>query len=644
MTLNQSSLKWINYLLGLISLGYICLFVIIASQRLFYPYELEWTEGAFLDQIFWITAGHTPYSPPSIYHIPTLYSPFYFLVSAILAKIIGASFIAPRLVSILSTLVFFILLFLIIKHLTKNHSAGILAAGAYAACYRFSGAWMDLAKTDSLVLVILLLAFYIVQKSTHWKGLLCGGALFTLAYFTKQIALPVIAITATGFMVFQRSKTWLVWITTGLSALLLFILLEHLSDGWFSFYTIRTGSSHALISDYLIFWKTLLLKFLPTAISGIAYLFVLYIESRKNGWKLYSDCWITCIFSAALIASSWMINFKVWTYDNGFMPACMGFALLTGLAYAQFIKPYSQRSYGKYWYHNISTIQYWGFSLLFMVQMALLLYNPIPQMPSKANWEAWDAFVHRIESLPGEVLVFQHGYVNTLANKPQYFHSAPLFDVLAAKGKIKGALNNERVEITEKIYKNAIANQSFDWIILDRENVNWAPYYLYIENITDETNNLMPLTGAMTQPSSLLIKNPIARGGTFPVLDPIFNPYFIQGWGDIYGNARWINHQQAVIKIFLEKKNNYLLLIRTVHNCANPFQYPQDIQIYWNNEFIGLINLQSCVTQESQFTIKNKMIKKTGNQLVLGLPISPSGNMTTSYVGIQSLTFIQQSP
>ena len=40
-----------------------------------------------------------------------------------------------------------------------SRTAGLVAAGLYAASYRFSGAWMDIARADSLFLFLILGAF-----------------------------------------------------------------------------------------------------------------------------------------------------------------------------------------------------------------------------------------------------------------------------------------------------------------------------------------------------------------------------------------------------------------------------------------------------------------------------------------------------
>src|SRR5271157_896030 len=95
-----------NILKGLI-IAFCFLFIgldlFIIFSRMFYPYQLEWMEGAGLVQVSRLLASKTLYVPPSIDFVPLIYPPLYFYLSAGIAKIIGFGFGALRLVSFLSS-------------------------------------------------------------------------------------------------------------------------------------------------------------------------------------------------------------------------------------------------------------------------------------------------------------------------------------------------------------------------------------------------------------------------------------------------------------------------------------------------------------------------------------------------------------
>ena len=63
-------------------------------------------------------------------------------------------------------------------------------------------------------------------------------------------------------------------------------------------------------------------------------------------------------------------------------------------------------------------------------QLAILAYNSWAQVPTEQAREANEAFVNRLRSLPGEMLVFNHGAVNHLAGKTTYLHSAAYSDAV----------------------------------------------------------------------------------------------------------------------------------------------------------------------------------------------------------------------
>ncbi len=55
---------------------------------------------------------------------------------------------------------------------------------------------MDLAKVDSLFMLLILAAFYTSRAQSGVIMAVISGVLFALAFFTKQLALPVILIFA----------------------------------------------------------------------------------------------------------------------------------------------------------------------------------------------------------------------------------------------------------------------------------------------------------------------------------------------------------------------------------------------------------------------------------------------------------------
>ncbi len=76
-------LKWCVVLVSLI---YVLVLLLIMSVRLVYPYELEWIEGAYVDEAHWVSQGEPIYGQPSIYYIPTSKTPLLFYLAALFIK------------------------------------------------------------------------------------------------------------------------------------------------------------------------------------------------------------------------------------------------------------------------------------------------------------------------------------------------------------------------------------------------------------------------------------------------------------------------------------------------------------------------------------------------------------------------------
>jgi 4-amino-4-deoxy-L-arabinose transferase-like glycosyltransferase len=112
-----------------VALGSVILFVALAVIRLSYPYELEWIEGAYVDQVNWIVQGHALYREPTTAFIPLNKTPLYFYLAAPVMRLLGAGFAAPRLVSVLATLGCFLLLFQLAAEETGRPLPGVVAAG-----------------------------------------------------------------------------------------------------------------------------------------------------------------------------------------------------------------------------------------------------------------------------------------------------------------------------------------------------------------------------------------------------------------------------------------------------------------------------------------------------------------------------------
>jgi hypothetical protein len=627
--------------------AYILVFVILAILRMTYPFELEWIEGAYLDEAYRVSHGFFPYGPPSIFFIPTSKTPLYFFLSAGLIRLFGDGFFAPRLLSFLATLGCFWLLYAIVRRQSARSDSGdlpgllpgILAAGIYAASFRFAGAWMDTAKTDSLFLFFILAAFYVGQGAPSLSRQIGSGILFALAYFTKQLTLPVVLALAPVSLFATRGRSWPLWAAAGCTGLAAFWGLDIASGGWFSFYTFDTVASHEWQADYWLFWKLFLPKMGPALLVAIFY--GVYVVRRS--WPRFAEVEAGALESlglgGALILASWSVFIKTWTYDNGFMLASLGSALLAGLGVSVILNRKDSLGGGGAGSSSVPAgIKAITLGLI-LLQFGLLFYNPLGQIPTLADRSKAEAFVHKVAGLPGEVLVFQHGYVNRLAGKTGYLHNAPYGDVVGSSAA-PGTDTAWRREAVLAAFNQALAEQQFDWIILDRPETSWFPYYIYVSSLPDDSAGFYPVTGARTGPESLLAKNPVARGGVVPLDQDLYQGMFGEGWSQPQGGDRWAVGERASLRVALER-NRYWLEVQASPACLDGQPEVRGMKVGWNGASLGEAVFQDCTSHIFWFEIKRGRITDEFNELWFDFGEGP-GSSGASLAAFHSIAFVQE--
>ena len=424
---------------------FLALFVTIAALRMGYPYELEWMEGGMLTHVDRVLAGEPLYVAPSLDFVPFIYTPLYFWVAAGAAALLGDGFFPLRLVSFLSTLGCFGLLFRFAWRETDSREAGLLAAGLFAATFQVSGLWLDLARVDSLFLFLLLGGAYAARYARGAAGLVIGGSVLGLAFLTKQstllAALPVLI--------------WTVWMHRGLArgaGLAAFAVvagggtlwLETLSGGWFTYYVFTLPGHHALLPSVLVsFWSEDLLRPMGWA----AFASVVFLASAPRDQRLFYLClW------AGLIGASYVSRLHSGGYVNVLIPAyaalALGFALSVG----------GMERWALAQGAHVAALLWLGVGL----QFAALLYNPNVPLPRPGDWEAGDRALATIAGVSGTVWLPSQGYLAERAGKRPLAHAMGLVDVHRGDPHGEGARLLREVE-------EAIQAQRFEAVVVDSD-------------------------------------------------------------------------------------------------------------------------------------------------------------------------------
>ncbi|GAB4481034.1 MAG: hypothetical protein OHK0031_02600 [Anaerolineales bacterium] len=461
----------------------------LASQRIPYPFELEWVEGGLADEVTQLLKTGHLYSAPSLEFTPFLYPPLYFYLSAGLAKLNGNSLLALRQVSFLASLAAFWAIFELVRRETRAPLMGLLAAGLFAAAYRVTGAWLDVARVDALFLALWLIFLLAAQRPASAGSALAAGTFATLAFLSKQTAL----IACAPIFVWLLWKNWKHGLATLGTALtltgIISLALERTSGGWSSYYIYGLLFRQAIWQPYyfIAFWRDDLLIHLPVA--GLLTAFFFGARPVENRRQVYF--WIAVTIGG--VTGAFLTRAKLGGYDNVLLPAYAAAAILFGLGLSELLQFLQKISAAER-----QTLQKLVYAAC-LLQFLLLAYNPYEQVPSAADRQAGQALLKLIASTPGEVYLPDHGYLASLAGKRSYSHQAAIADI------VRGEQSSAAKTIVQQAFDDAIRQQKFDLIIFDS---SWNYCCGDLENFYTQTGSVFadeegfyPVTGARRRPT-----------------------------------------------------------------------------------------------------------------------------------------------
>ena len=444
------AVKALEWLVCLTAWAFLLLYAVIAIRRVSYPFDLEWMEGAMVDHVGRIVAGKSIYTAPSVSFVPFFYSPFYYYVSAAVSFVTGVGLLPLRLVSIASSVASFWLIYLFVVKETGSRYAGLIAAGMFAATYRISGAWFDLARVDSLFLLLFLSSVFTLYSHDSTRSWVLAGVLMALAALTKQTAL-MMAVPIAVYMAIVNWRHAMVGAAAfaavyGLTTLALNVWTQ----GWYLAYTVKmpmavqsSGASLLSVPSFRVITRDVLGAMPIAGAIGVASLFVWSpLFSRATMFYL--------LLAGRMISSPWKMRLIQSSHDNVKIPAHACFAIL--MALAAYHLPRLAPGIGERLRIFIA--------LLCMIQFALLAYDPWAHLPPSRNVELHERLMERIEQSDGEVYLAEHGFFPTLRGKPSHAHVWAVSDVLRSNDADAGA------RLVEE-FRQAFEQQRFRLIITD---------------------------------------------------------------------------------------------------------------------------------------------------------------------------------
>jgi 4-amino-4-deoxy-L-arabinose transferase-like glycosyltransferase len=455
-----------------LALYFAAVFAWLAAQRMGYPFELEWMEGGSLQHLQRLLAGEPLYGPPSLDFVPYPYPPLYYYAGALLTPLLGAGFSALRLVSLLASFGSAWVIFAWLRRETGGAFLGLVCAGTFLATYRASGAYMDVARLDSLFVFFSLTALYRLKFSStaapplavrpraqhilavRAQRFFVGGLLAAAAIMTKQ----------TGVVLFAPIGVWCLWVDwrevggqiaraprlcgfvlpmLGIVALWV-LVLDGVLGQRFLWYVVGAQAAHeirwSMLPGILVSDLVLALPLMCLLALGYA---ALSLRDRDPDALFYS----ALLLGAGL---AYLIpRAKVGGALNNLIPIHAALIVAGGVAAGRLAPWFATRPGG---------LRRWGEAALALglaIQLLLLYYDPRIALPRPSDEAAGRRLVERLAAVEGEVLIPAQGYLAVMAGKRSFAHQMPVDDLAnsglaeadALRAEFVAALRERRFEV-----------------------------------------------------------------------------------------------------------------------------------------------------------------------------------------------------
>jgi Dolichyl-phosphate-mannose-protein mannosyltransferase len=417
---------------------YLLAFVVIALLRLAYPFELEWMEGGAVLHVQRILDGKPLHAPPQLEFTAYLYAPLYFYVSALVAALTGNGFLPLRLVSFGAALGCCVLIFLLVRRRTASRSAAVIAACLFAATFRAAGAWLDLARVDSLFLFLVLAGLHAFDARSALARSLLAPLLIALATFTKQPALLVaLALSLVAVLTRKgRERVAFPLVFGGLFAGVGW-WANAATAGWYSYYVFELPMQHEIEAPQVLgFWTVDILQTLGIAL-GFAVVGGWSTRGTPTSGPAAGRRFADACILGVLFAVSYASRIHSGGYDNVLMPVYAGIAIYFGIGLGALCELRARRP------RLVA-----GLLTAAIAQFGLLWYWPPAQLPSDADRAQGEQILRRIAGIDGEVYWAEHPWYAGLVGKPTQAQDVALLDVVraSASGEWRQRLEQEMAD------------------------------------------------------------------------------------------------------------------------------------------------------------------------------------------------------
>jgi len=404
-------------------------FVVIAAQRIAYPFELEWMEGALVDHAARTAQGLPIYCQPTPEHVPFLYAPLLFWLGGGLMAVGVDGLLALRLIAALCSIGIAMLVGHWVRKETGRATLGLVATGLFLAGYGWVQWWLDLARNDSPFLLAMLSCAYVLRHggTRRW---IPAAALATVAILAKQSAVMWLPAIGVGALILDW-RIGLRFGIAGVAGIVLALGAMHLaSDGWSTFYLFEMPSHHGTVGENILgFWTRDLWPIYPLLLLGL----IGFVLGCRQG-RAREALFLAAMGSGGLV-TSWLSRMHVGGFDNVF---------LYGFAAACILGPIAAAGRGL----ALPALLAVQFGLLFWIE-----FRPSRlaiALPTEAHRRAHEELASFVTAQPRDVFVPGHGLITARAGKAPCAHGQAIFDLMQVLPRLPSGATDLGILADEK--------------------------------------------------------------------------------------------------------------------------------------------------------------------------------------------------
>lgn len=474
------------------------LFIALGVMHLRYPVEMDFIEGAMMDQIARLARGEAMYVAPTARYVPLAYMPLYSGVVALLGHFFGVDFWTGRIVSFLATLGVASLIGYNLARETADRRWGVIAGGLYLMGYGVaSGGHFDAIRPDSLMLCLSLGGLTLLRWRDGLANTMLAAFIMVLGFFTKQHGMWFLMVAMVHLLVNERHRllpfaaVGIIGCAGGYGLLSLWL------GPWFNFYTWNIPAHWSEISPLRI--KMYIGDGLLGHLGPLMVPTLLALGVGEPPWRGRSGIWTWVLLGG--LGTGLLATLDPHAWRHVFMPTFLTLCIAGPLALARLEAEFRRVSPTAAARASVAV------SLLLACQFIPLIYS-IGQERGHANAaEARQKFVDLIRDLPGPVWVPHHGFYASLAGKGTGMQFIPIDDIERAPGN---SLLLRDPGMLDRLVEDLRSGPDRPFIVadgpLEKVGPMWgriAEGYRVIREIPDWSEGIAGITGHRTRPDRI---------------------------------------------------------------------------------------------------------------------------------------------